>query len=273
MSTLSSLSLAVVGHVEWMSFLQVDQLPQAGRIAHTPSSLNDVGGAGAVVAVHMARVSGTRVKFFTALGRDAIGERSVKRLQELNVEPFVAWRNAPTRQGISMVDGDGDRAITVVGERLQPQADDPLPWEQLSDCDGVFASAADAKALILARQAKILTATPRLRQPTLQDAAVHLDALIGSGLDPDEQLSEPLGFPTPRVQIATEGDNGGWLTPGGRYTAAQPPGPMIDSYGCGDSFAAGVTVGLSAGWSVREAIALGADIGAHCTTWQGPYQR
>lgn len=273
MSTLSSLSLAVVGHLEWMSFLQVDQLPQAGRIAHAPCSLNDVGGAGAIVAVQMARVSGTRVKFFTALGRDAIGERSVQRLQELNVEAHVAWRDAPTRHGFSMVDGDGERAITVVGERLQPQADDPLPWDQLRACDGVFASAADAQALVVARQAKVLTATPRLRQATLQDAAIHLDALIGSGLDPDEQLCEPLGFPTPRVQIATEGDNGGRLTPGGRYIAAHPPGPMIDSYGCGDSFAAGVTVGLAAGWTVQEAVALGADIGARCTTWQGPYPR
>lgn len=273
MNTLSGLSLAVVGHLEWMSFLQVDQLPQAGRIAHAASSFEEVGGAGAVVAVQMAQLSGTRVRFFTALGRDDIGERSLERLKELNVEPHIAWRNEPTRQGISMVDGVGDRAITVVGKRLQPEAGDPLPWQQLSCCDGVFASAVDAKALVLARQAKVLTATPRLRQTTLQEAAISLDALIGSGLDPDEQLRQPLGFPTPRWQIATEGNRGGRLSPGGHYPATPPPGPAIDSYGCGDSFAAGVTAGLAAGWSVDEAITLGATVGARCTTWHGPFER
>ena len=272
MNTISSLSLAVVGHLEWMSFLQVDQLPQQGRIGHAPTRLDEIGGAGAIAAVQMARLSGSRVQFFTALGRDEIGERSLKRLQELNVEAHVAWRKTPTRQGISMVDSDGDRAITVIGARLQPQANDPLPWDELTACDGVFATAADAAALVLARKAKVLTATPRLRQPTLQEAAITLDALIGSGLDPDEQLQDPLGFPLPRLHIATEGAIGGRLTPGGRYDAVKPDGPVIDSYGCGDSFAAGVTVGLAAGWNHRDAIELGAAIGARCATWQGPFE-
>jgi len=114
-------------------------------------------GAGAVAAVQMARLSGTQVDFFTALGRDDVGRRSLNRLNDLGVKVHVAWRDGPTRQGISMVDGVGDRAITVVGKRLQPEAGDPLPWQQLSRCDGVFASAADAKALVLARQAKVLT--------------------------------------------------------------------------------------------------------------------
>ena len=256
-----------------MSFLQVDQLPQQGRIGHSPTCLNDVGGAGAIAAVQMARLCGVRVHFLTALGRDEIGERSLKRLSELNVEAHVAWREQPTRQGISMVDPEGDRAITVIGARLQPQANDPLPWDKLAACDGVFATAADAPALVLARKAKVLTATPRLRQPTLQQAAITLDALIGSGLDPDEQLQHPLGFPTPRLNIATEGANGGRVTPGGRYAAIKPDAPILDSYGCGDSFAAGVTVGLAAGWTGRDAIEFGAAIGARCATWQGPFER
>ena len=77
--------------------------------------------------------------------------------------------------------------------------------------------------------------------------------------------------PAPTVRIATEGEAGGVLIPGGRFDAVQLPGPMVESYGCGDSFAAGVTAGLSAGWSTEQAVALGARCGAACATRFGPY--
>ena len=46
-----------------------------------------------------------------------------------------------------MVDGEGDRAITVIGERLTPSLDDDLPWEALSECEGLFVTAADASSV------------------------------------------------------------------------------------------------------------------------------
>ena len=254
-----------------MSFLQVDQLPAAGLVAHAASSQEHPAGGGAVCAVRMAQLSGANVHFFTALGRDSIGERSLMELEAHGLDVHVAWRDASTRKGVSMVDPGGDRAITVIGERLQPQGSDPLPWSLLQDCDAVFVSAADPDALQSCRSARVMTATPRVRLINLQKAAVQLDALIRSGLDPGETLPDNLGFPQPRVLIATEGIDGGLCSPGGRFEASPAPGPSIDSYGCGDSFAAGVTVGLAAGLAVREAIRLGADAGASCCTWFGPY--
>lgn len=267
----TDLRLAVVGHVEWMTFAQVDELPVAGRIAHATTSLEQPAGGGAVCAVRMAQLTGSRVIFFTALGRDAIGRACHEALQELGLELHVAWRDRPTRRGFSMVDSDGDRAITVIGERLQPERLDPLPWEQLETCDAVFASAADAAALQACRTARVMTATPRVRLHNLQQAGITLDALIGSGLDPGEQLPDEPGFPTPNIQILTEGAEGGLCIPGGRYDASPPPGPCIDSYGCGDSFAAGVTAGLAAGLPMDACIGIGADAGAACSTWRGPY--
>ena len=114
-----------------MTFLKVDQLPEPGRVCHALERLDDIGGAGAVATVQMARLSGTQVDFFTALGRDDVGQRSLDRLNELGVSVHVAWREGPTRQGISMVGPGGDRAITVIGPRLQPEAADPLPWQRL----------------------------------------------------------------------------------------------------------------------------------------------
>ena len=181
---LQSLRLAVVGHQEWVTFLEVDALPQPGCISRASRSLEEPAGAGAVVAVQLARLTGRPVLFFTALGRDAIGERSVQRLKELGVEPVVAWRDGPSRRGISLMDPGGDRAITVIGDRLTPMAHDALGWDQLADCDGVFVSATDADGLRLARQAKVLTATPRLRLPVLQEASLPLDCLLYTSPSP-----------------------------------------------------------------------------------------
>ena len=270
-SDLNTLKLAVVGHQEWVTFLEVDELPSPGRICRASRNLDEPAGGGAVVAVQLARLTGQRVPFFTALGRDAIGKRSVERLWELGVEPVVAWRDKPSRRGISLVDPEGDRAITVIGERLTPIAEDNLGWERLTDFDGVFVSATDTGGLVHARRARVLTATPRLGLPVLQEASLRLDALIGSGMDPGEQIPENCLNPAPALRIATEGEAGGVLRPGGRFKAEPLPAPLQESYGCGDSFAAGVTAGLSAGWSVHDAVALGARCGAACATRFGPY--
>jgi ribokinase len=43
----------------------------------------------------------------------------------------------------------------------------------------------------------------------------------------------------------------------------------VDSYGCGDSFAAGLTVGLARGLPLEAALELGARCGATCLTGRG----
>jgi ribokinase len=49
------------------------------------------------------------------------------------------------------------------------------------------------------------------------------------------------------------------------------PGTVVDAYGCGDSFAAGLTFGLGRGDSVEDAVALAARCGAAVMTGRGPY--
>ena len=50
-----------------------------------------------------------------------------------------------------------------------------------------------------------------------------------------------------------------------------PSSTEIDSYGCGDCFAGGVTAALSAKLSLDKAINIGAYCGAECSTHYGPY--
>ena len=272
---LPRLCLAVVGHIESVEFLAVDRWPQPGCISHAQQRLEEPAGAGAVIAVQLAKLLDRPVHFFTALGRDLVGEACVQRLQERGVEVHVAWRDGPTRRGISLVggvgDGSGDRAITVIGDRLTPVLSDPLPWDVLQQCDGAFITAADAALVQAARSVPVLAATPRVGLAVLKSAGVQIDALIGSGLDPAELVAPGDLVPSPRVQISTEGAAGGLISTGDRYSASALPGPFVETYGCGDSFAAGVFAGLAAQWPLKTAIQLGCQLGAACATRFGPY--
>jgi ribokinase len=77
--------------------------------------------------------------------------------------------------------------------------------------------------------------------------------------------------------VLTDGASGGSYRArdgsSGRYASVPVPGEPVDSYGCGDSFAAGLAYGLGAGMRVPDALALAARCGAVCLTGRGPYER
>ena len=262
--------LAVVGHTEWVEFLRVPHLPKPGQILHAEGLLAQPAGGGAVAAVQLARLVGS-AHFITALGRDSLGEQALQQLQSLGLRVSVVWRDQPTRRAITYIDAEGERSITVVGQRLSPQAGDALPWDELAHCDGVYVTATDAAGLRLARKAAVLTATPRTGLGILEASGVQLDALIGSGRDPSEQVPDGSLSHPPTLRIATEGDQGGWSEPGGRFAAIDRGKPQGDTYGAGDCFAAGVTAGLAMGMGSQQAISLGCRCGSHCIDGVGAY--
>ena len=271
--SLPKLKLAVIGHIEWVTFLAVNEIPKPGTISHSRLTLEEPAGGGSVVAIQMSKLIKGDVHFFTALGNDLIGEKSYATLKSYGLKLSVAWRDKPTRKAISMVDTQGERAITVMGERLQPTAEDDLPWDELSKYDGIFLTAADSQGIKFARQANILVATPRVGIKTINESNVLLDGLIGSALDPGEKVNEKELLIKPKLRISTMGAKGGNASPGGRFKAIKLESRAIDTYGCGDSFAAGLTTGLAANFSYEQAISLGTHIGANCAANFGPYSK
>ena len=106
---------------------------------------------------------------------------------------------------------------------------------------------------------------------------VALDALVLSGDDEIELREAERARGEAQIVVWTEGGRGGRYEKrsgeSGRWTPAPPPGEPVDAYGCGDSFAAGLTFGLAAGMPLGDALALGARCGATCLTGHGPYER
>src|SRR5215217_3700866 len=256
--------VAVVGHVEWVEFARVPHVPTPGEIVHAGEWWQEAGGGGAVSAVQLAKLAGA-AEFFTALGDDALGRRSRERLEELGVTVYAAARPGPQRRGFVHLDADGERTITILGDRIVPHGEDDLPWERLGDVDAVYFTGGDVAALQRARRARRLIATPRAFD-TLRAADVNLDALVRSSHDPGEQQAEAELEPEPEFVVSTAGKEGGrWAGKDhttGTWKAAELPGPKGDAYGAGDSFAAGLTYAFAADLPVEQAVALASRAGA-----------
>jgi ribokinase len=229
-----------------------------------------------VAAVQLARLAGEAV-LITALGEDELARRSLIRLGELGVKVWAGTRaGAGTRKAVTLVDGEGERTITTFGPRLQPRGDDEqLPWHELEGMDAVYFTAGDLGALRAARAARVLVASPRAR-----DALGHgvpLDALVLSEKDSIERRGAARALDEAELLVSTDGERGGsYRTRGGgsgTWAPAVPPGDPVDSYGCGDSFVAGLTYGLAARMTLPDALALAARCGAACLTGAGPYER
>ena len=211
----------MIGHVEWVTFTRAPFVPKAGEIVHLEDPLEQPGGGGAVSAIALARM-GAEVTFFTTLGPE---DRARTVLESFQVRVHAAARELPQTRVLALVDPTRERTLMVVGENDHPRADDPLPWDELAQMDGVYFTGQDPRTLELARRAAVVVVTARRFEPLVQ-SGVRVDALVGSRRDPGEQydlsrLSEP-----PTHVIVTDGGHGGT-----GYAAVRPTGPVVEQLG------------------------------------------
>jgi ribokinase len=264
---------AVVGHVEWVRFAAVERVPEPGEIVTASATWEEPAGGGAVAAGQLRNLAG-EVDFFVAVGNDELGQKAHERLEQLGFRVHAATRDRPQRRAFTFVDADGERTITLLGEKLHPHGADRLPWDELAQIDAVYFCAGDADALRAARRARVLVATAR-ELPTLVEAQVPLDAVVLSARDPAEAYEPGQLDPPPGLIVSTRGAEGGTYVAGersGSYAAAELPGPVADTYGAGDSFAAGLAFALARGDGTEAALAFAAKCGAAAMTGRGAYE-
>jgi ribokinase len=260
--------VAVVGHVEWVDFLLLERVPQPGEIVQAQTFWHEAAGGGADAAVQLRKLAGDAT-LFTALGDDGLGRRSFDELTGKGVRVETVWRVDPQRRAVCFLDSEGERTIALLGPKLIPRGSDPLPWRELEGADGVYFTGGDAEALRAARRAKVVVASAR-ELPVLLEAGVPLDVVVASAADEGERYDGGL-VPPPRFVVRTDGARGGTVEPGGRFPPGVVPGPIVDAYGAGDAFAAGLTYGLASGMAIDAALALGSRCGAAVMAGRGPY--
>jgi len=263
--------VAVVGHVEVVEFARVQRVPLPGEIVAVEDTWIQAGGGGGVAGVQLAALAG-ECTLYVALGDDPVGRSAEAELEGRCVRVEATWRPPPQRRAFTFVDSAGERTITLLSPKLHPHGNDALPWERLGETDAVYFTAGDPAALRAARRARVLVATAR-ELATLVEGRVELDALVRSGVDAAELYRPGDLDPPPRFVVDTAGRAGGtYQTADGRsgtYAAVAPPAPVVDAYGAGDCFAAGLTFALGSGLPIEDALALAAQCGAAALTGRG----
>lgn len=264
---------AVVGHVEWAEFAQVERVPDPGDIVHATEYFELPAGGAAVAAVQIARLGGGCL-FLTATGDDDRADLVVSGLRERGLRVEAARRDTDQRRAFVYLDTDGERTITTIGERVGPEVEDPLPWDELKDVDAVYLTAGNADTVRAARAARIVVASVRTGA-ALIDSGIQLDVLVASANDKGEVYERGDFDLEPRWVVRTDGARGGTLeTAEGEvttWTSNPPTTAKVDSYGAGDTFAGGITYGLGRGFPIETAIAFGAFCGASSVRGRGPY--
>ncbi len=232
--------VAVVGHVEWVDFVRVDQYPVRGEVQRAQRESTRAGGGGVVAAAVLAGL-GAEVDFYCALGHDANGEAAAGELRERGI-PSTS-RGVRGRRAGDDAAGPGwrahdhhDRRAARAGGRRR------AGLGRLTQADGVYVTAGDQGAL-RARAAPRACWWPRPGCGRGSSGRLYIDALVFSASDEDEVRWAQRLEPEARLMVATEGPAaGGGASPRAVGRGAAPG--RRDGYGCGDSFAAG-TFGLA----------------------------
>lgn len=263
------MKVAVVGHVEWGRFIQVDHVPEGGEIVRGQEIASGATGGGAIAATELLRLNGSCM-FFTSVGDDGLGRAAIEQLRSVGLEVFASVDTTnPTKEVIAEIDANNERTITTLGSLAPSGKDSTLPWAELKTADAVYFVSGDIAALQFARSANALVSTARV-YPLIRSAGVMTDALVLSANDYDEisALADP---PTePGLIVTTNGTRGGSTNIGVNYIAeVVPEAEFVDTYGCGDSFAAGLTYALAKGLDIASALKLAAHSGAMATRRRG----
>lgn len=242
--------IAVVGHAEWVTFLRVGAVPASGEIAHAVEVREEPGGSGAVAAAELARL-GAEPTLVVPLGNDAAAERIRARLESLGVRVTMQPRAEPHRRVTAMIDATGERTLVVHGGRMEPAGAPPL-----DGFDAVLVASGDAAAGRAARAAPLVVGMAQAGEAL---AGIDADALVASA---DSALERDTAAAVrARTLLVTRGAGGGtWRSAGLQqdWDAAPVPGPGGDAYGCGDAFAAALTLALARRDALPRAVAFAA---------------
>ena len=154
--------LAVVGHVEWIRFCRVDEIPRAGRDRACRTRRGSRPAAPAPSPPCSWPCSPTSATCSPRSATTSSAVAAPPSSASAGCTSTSALDDRPTRWAFTQVDDVGERTITTVGPKLHPRGhDDRLPWDLLGGMDGVFFTAGDVDALVAARRARVLVATAR----------------------------------------------------------------------------------------------------------------
>ncbi|MET7666854.1 carbohydrate kinase family protein [Micromonospora luteifusca] len=264
--------------------VRVPALPLPAADSHTvePIALR-VGNTGAGVTM-ASRALGLRVRVVDTLGVDPAGDLVRAALARAGVPAALAEDRGGTRRSVNLVDSGGQRTSLY----------DPRPWrgsppfsptemaELVRGARHVHLSIMDWLVPLLPTVRAALPAGVALstdlhdwngENPYHRPFAEVADLVLVSGVRLAERAASLAGTLAPRTVVVTRGADGAELYPGDGTQVpvppVAPPGPVIDSNGAGDAFAAGLIAGRLRGQPLAEAARYAARVAAAACTHDG----
>ncbi|MGC4804262.1 carbohydrate kinase family protein [Micromonospora sp. DT233] len=257
-------------------------LPAADSLTVPPIDLR-IGNTGAGVAL-AARALGLRVAVVDVLGADPAGTVVREALHRAGVPAVLAVDPGGTRRSVNLVDPTGRRMSLY----------DPRPWQGPPPfaAQRLAELARDAAHVHVSIMDWLPARLPALRaglpagvglstdlhdwdgdDPYHRPFAEAADLVFVSGVRLGDRAGALAAGLAPRTVVVTRGADGAELFAGGtpavRVPAAVPPGPVVDSNGAGDAFAAGLVAARLRGAGLVEAAAYAARVGAAACAHDG----
>ena len=186
---------------------------------------------------------------------------------------------APTRRGFTYLDDDHERTITLLDPRLVPHARTTRCRGSGSPTSTPSTSPAATPARCALRAPPACSSRRRGRSTCIAESRRASSTCSSRARrDPGEQVDagalDPGAAPRRPHRGRRRRHAGRRATASAGAWAAEPlPGPPVDSYGCGDAFAAGPDLRARRRHAGREDALRSARAAApHCLTGRGPYE-
>ncbi|MFC4021118.1 carbohydrate kinase family protein [Micromonospora sp. GCM10011542] len=276
--------LLVIGGLGVDVRVRVPALPLPAADSHTVEPIElRIGNTGAGVAL-AGHAVGLRVRVVDTLGADPAGDLVRAALARAGVPTVLAEDRAGTRRSVNLVDPDGRR--TSLYDPRPWQGPPPFPAAELAtlvrDARHVHLSIMDWVVPLLPAVRDALPAGVALStdlhdwdgsNPYHRPFAEVADLVFVSGVRLGDLAAALAAHLAPRTVVVTRGADGAELYPGDGTAvpvpAAAPPGPVVDSNGAGDAFAAGLIAGRLRDRPLPAALGYAARVAAAACTHDG----
>ncbi|MGC4874948.1 carbohydrate kinase family protein [Micromonospora sp. DT43] len=276
--------LLVVGGLGVDVRVRVPALPLPAADSHTVEPIElRIGNTGAGVAL-AARALGLRVRVVDTLGADPAGDLVRAALTRAGVPAVLAQDRSGTRRSVNLVDPGGRR--TSLYDPRPWRGDPPFSPSQIAELvrgvRHVHLSIMDWSVPLLPAVRAALPAGVSLStdlhdwdgtNPYHLPFAEVADLVLVSGVRLGERATALAGTLAPRAVVVTRGADGAELYPGDGTRVPVPPaaapGPVVDSNGAGDAFAAGLIAGRLRGEPLTAAARCAARVAAAACSHDG----
>ena len=287
------MSITVFGSVNLDFTVYVNSLPRAGETLHALRQISGLGGKGANQAVAATKLSTDKVRFVTALGKDAFADTIRTELSGYGVDmsDIKTFDDAASGNALIHVDKESQNTITVVGGANMAWADDGPDAAVFDGCKvAVFQFETPIKATLAAMQAaKQRGATVILDPAPVPDAPIEAVLAAADVVTPNETEAEALtGIRPvdkdsalraahalvamgPSLAVVKMGANGLYYATKNGTVGYMLPFKVnaIDAVAAGDCFCGALAVALSEGMDTEAALRFASGAGALATTQYG----